>query len=115
MSVTVDFIFDFGSPNAYLEHRTVPGIVRRMGATFRYVPCLLGGIFKATGNQPPMTAFGAIKGKLDYEMLENRRYIAKHEYGQDCPGDDAAWIRALFASRVSAVQAVLAATGVWPY
>jgi 2-hydroxychromene-2-carboxylate isomerase len=78
MSVTVDFIFDFGSPNAYLAHHTLPGIVQRTGATFRYVPCLLGGIFKATGNQPPMVAFGAIKGKLDYEMLENRRFIAKH-------------------------------------
>jgi 2-hydroxychromene-2-carboxylate isomerase len=78
MSVTVDFIFDFGSPNAYLAHRILPGIVQRTGATFRYVPCLLGGIFKATGNQPPMVAFGAVKGKLDYEMLENRRFIAKH-------------------------------------
>jgi 2-hydroxychromene-2-carboxylate isomerase len=78
MSVTVDFIFDFGSPNAYLAHRILPGIVQRTGATFRYVPCLLGGLFKATGNQPPMVAFGAVKGKLDYEMLENRRFIAKH-------------------------------------
>ena len=78
MSVTVDFIFDFGSPNAYLAHRILPGIVQRTGATFRYVPCLLGGIFKATGNQPPMVAFGAVKGKLDYEMLENRRFIARH-------------------------------------
>lgn len=78
MSVTVDFIFDFGSPNAYLSHRILPGIVQRTDATFRYVPCLLGGIFKATGNQPPMVAFGSIKGKLAYEMLENRRFIARH-------------------------------------
>jgi len=78
MPVTVDFIFDFGSPNAYLAHYTLPGIARRTGATFRYVPCLLGGIFKATGNQPPTVAFGGVKGKLDYEMLENRRFIAKH-------------------------------------
>jgi 2-hydroxychromene-2-carboxylate isomerase len=78
MSVTVDFIFDFGSPNAYLAHRVLPGIVQRTGATFRYVPCLLGGIFKATGNQPPMVAFKGVKGKLDYDMLEMRRFIAKH-------------------------------------
>jgi 2-hydroxychromene-2-carboxylate isomerase len=78
MAVTVDFIFDFGSPNAYLAHRSLPGIVQRTGAAFRYVPCLLGGIFKATGNQPPMVAFGSIKGKLDYEMLETRRFIARH-------------------------------------
>lgn len=78
MPVTVDFIFDFGSPNAYLAHQVLPGIAQRTGATFRYVPCLLGGIFKATGNQPPMVAFGGIKGKMDYEMLETRRFIARH-------------------------------------
>ncbi|HYC57367.1 MAG TPA: 2-hydroxychromene-2-carboxylate isomerase [Candidatus Binatia bacterium] len=78
MSVTVDFIFDFGSPNAYLAHRVLPAIVQRTGAVFRYVPCLLGGIFKATGNQPPMVAFGGVKGKLDYDMLETRRFIARH-------------------------------------
>jgi 2-hydroxychromene-2-carboxylate isomerase len=78
MSVTVDFIFDFGSPNAYLAHRTLPGVLQRTGASVRYIPCLLGGIFKATGNQPPMVAFGGVKGKLDYEMLENRRFIARH-------------------------------------
>lgn len=79
MSVTVDFIFDFGSPNAYLVHQVLPGIAHRTGAVFRYVPCLLGGIFKATGNQPPMAAFAGVKGKLDYEMLETRRFIARHE------------------------------------
>lgn len=78
MPVTVDFIFDFGSPNAYLSHQVLPGIAQRTGATFRYVPCLLGGIFKATGNQAPMVAFGGIKGKMDYEMLETRRFIARH-------------------------------------
>lgn len=78
MPVTVDFIFDFGSPNAYLAHQVVPGIAQRTGTTFRYVPCLLGGIFKATGNQAPMVAFGGIKGKMDYEMLETRRFIARH-------------------------------------
>lgn len=79
MSVTVDFIFDFGSPNAYLVHQVLPDIAQRTGAVFRYVPCLLGGIFKATGNQPPMAAFAGVKGKLDYEMLETRRFIARHE------------------------------------
>jgi 2-hydroxychromene-2-carboxylate isomerase len=78
MSVTVDFIFDFGSPNAYLVHRTLPDLVERTGANVRYIPCLLGGIFKATGNQPPMVAFGSVKGKLEYEMLETQRFIARH-------------------------------------
>ncbi|MGP1284154.1 MAG: 2-hydroxychromene-2-carboxylate isomerase [Parasphingopyxis sp.] len=78
MSVTVDFIFDFASPNAYLVHRVLPGIVERTGATFRYIPCLLGGIFKATGNQAPMIAYAPIPNKLAYEQLEFRRFIESH-------------------------------------
>lgn len=79
MPVTVDFIFDFASPNAYLTHRVIPEIEDRTGATFNYIPCLLGGIFKATGNQAPMLAFADIKGKLDYDRLETARFIAKHK------------------------------------
>ena len=75
---TVDFIFDFGSPNAYLAWKVLPEIAARQGARVRLIPCLLGGIFKLTGNQAPMVAFGGIKGKLDYEMLETRRFIAAH-------------------------------------
>ena len=74
----IEFIFDFGSPNAYLSHKVLPGIAARTGATVKLVPCLLGGIFKLTGNQAPFTAFGNIKGKLDYEQLELRRFVAKH-------------------------------------
>jgi 2-hydroxychromene-2-carboxylate isomerase len=75
---TVDFLFDFGSPNAYLSHRVVPDIEKRTGARFVYVPVLLGGIFKLTNNQPPMVAFGNIKNKMPYEMLETRRFVARH-------------------------------------
>jgi 2-hydroxychromene-2-carboxylate isomerase len=42
------------------------------------IPALLGGIFKATNNQSPATAFGEVKGKLAYEALETRRFVAKH-------------------------------------
>ena len=75
---TVEFIFDFGSPNAYLAWQLLPTIATRTGARIVLTPCLLGGIFKLTGNQSPMAAFGAIRGKLDYEMLETRRFIAAH-------------------------------------
>jgi 2-hydroxychromene-2-carboxylate isomerase len=78
MSKTVDFIFDFGSPNAYLAWKVLPAIAARHGAEIRLLPCLLGGIFKATGNQAPGVAFSGVKGKLDYEMLEMRRFVAAH-------------------------------------
>lgn len=74
----VEFLFDFGSPNAYLCHRVIPEIEARTGATFDYVPVLLGGIFKATGNQSPATAFGHIRNKPDYDDLEMKRFVAHH-------------------------------------
>lgn len=78
MSATIEFIFDFGSPNAYLAYRALPPILERTGARLAVSPCLLGGIFKATGNQAPGVAFAGVKGKLDYETLEMRRFIARH-------------------------------------
>jgi 2-hydroxychromene-2-carboxylate isomerase len=78
MTKTVDFIFDFASPNGYLAYKTLPPILKRTGAKLNIVPCLLGGIFKATGNRPPMVAFGDVKGKLEYDRLEMTRFIKKH-------------------------------------
>ncbi len=78
MTKTLEFIFDFASPNAYLSYKVLPQILARTGAELKIVPCLLGGLFKATGNQAPMTAFGGIKGKLAYEALETRRFVARH-------------------------------------
>jgi 2-hydroxychromene-2-carboxylate isomerase len=78
MTVTVEFHFDFGSPNAYLSHRIIPEIERRTGATFRYVPVLLGGVFKATNNRSPGEAFAGIRNKLDYDRLETERFLRHH-------------------------------------
>jgi len=72
------FYFDFGSPNAYLAHRVIPGIEARTGAQFQYVPVLLGGLFKLSGNQPPMIAFAGVPLKLAYMRLEMKRFIGKH-------------------------------------
>jgi 2-hydroxychromene-2-carboxylate isomerase len=78
MSKAIDFIFDFGSPNAYLAWKVLPGIAARSNARVNLIPCLLGGLFKLTGNQAPMAAFGNVKGKLEYERLESQRFIDKH-------------------------------------
>ena len=74
----VTFYFDFGSPNAYLAHKVIPEIERRTGARFRYVPALLGGIFKATGNRSPAEAYAGIPSKLRYEGRETERFVKKH-------------------------------------
>ncbi len=74
----VEFLFDFGSPNAYLAHKVIPAIEARTGARFTYVPVLLGGLFKATGNRSPMEAFAGIPAKLAYEALERDRFVKRH-------------------------------------
>jgi 2-hydroxychromene-2-carboxylate isomerase len=74
----VIFYFDFGSPNAYLAHKVIPEIERRTDARFVYVPALLGGIFKATGNQSPAQAFAGIPSKLAYERKETQRFVKRH-------------------------------------
>jgi 2-hydroxychromene-2-carboxylate isomerase len=75
---TIDFMFDFASPNAYYALRVLPEIVARTGASLNLIPCLLGGVFNATGNQAPMLAFAGIKGKMAYEMLESERFVKKY-------------------------------------
>jgi 2-hydroxychromene-2-carboxylate isomerase len=74
----VEFHFDFGSPNAYLSHLVIPEIERRTGAIFEYVPVLLGGVFKLTGNRSPAESLAGIRNKPDYEKLETQRFIARH-------------------------------------
>jgi 2-hydroxychromene-2-carboxylate isomerase len=76
--VTPEFHYDFGSPNAYLAHCVLPGIEERTGVRFRYVPVLLGGIFKATGNASPAVTLANLPAKFAYEQLEMQRFIEKH-------------------------------------
>lgn len=78
MSVKVEFLFDFGSPNAYLSHRVIPRIEARSGVRFEYVPVLLGGVFKATGNASPAVSLRGIKNKPEYQVLETRRFLERH-------------------------------------
>lgn len=78
MPATIDFIFDFASPNGYLAYHALKDVSARTGADVNYIPCLLGGIFKLTGNQAPFVAFAEIKGKNEYGMLEIQRYIKKY-------------------------------------
>lgn len=78
MSARVEFIFDFGSPNAYLAHLVIPEIEQRTGVEFEYLPVLLGGVFKLTGNVSPAVSLQGIKNKGEYQLTETRRFNAIH-------------------------------------
>ena len=80
--ITAQFLFDFGSPNAYLAHQVIPGIEARTGVRFDYVPVLLGGLFKLANNRSPMEANAGIPLKRAYDMLEMRRFIQRHQLTQ---------------------------------
>jgi 2-hydroxychromene-2-carboxylate isomerase len=75
----VEFQFDFGSPNAYLAEFVIPSIERRTGVKFEYVPVLLGGIYKATGNMSPSDSLRGIKNKPEYQALETQRFLRRHD------------------------------------
>ena len=78
MPAPVQFLFDFGSPNAYFCHRVIPAIEARTGVRFEYLPVLLGGLFKLANNRSPAEAFGDIPNKWAYERLEVARFVKKH-------------------------------------
>lgn len=78
VSKTLEFIYDCGSPNAYLAMKALPNLLARTGAGLTITPCLLGGIFKATGNKAPMLQFADVPARMAYEQLEMQRFIAAH-------------------------------------
>lgn len=79
MTASIEFYFDFGSPNAYLSYKVMPAIEERLNTKFELKPALLGGIFKATGNQSPGVTLAGIPTKAAYERKESDRFIAKHK------------------------------------
>ena len=74
MHNTVDFYFDLGSPASYLAWTQLPGLCARQGATLRYRPILLGGVFQATGNASP----AMIPAKGRYMFTDLARFAARY-------------------------------------
>jgi 2-hydroxychromene-2-carboxylate isomerase len=71
------FMFDFGSPNAFLSHEAIPAIEKRTGVKFEYMPILLGGIFKATNNKSPAETLAGVKNKREFHALETERFVKR--------------------------------------
>ena len=72
MTKNVTFCFDFGSPYSYLAYNNLNSI-REAGGEVTIMPVLLGGIFKATGNQPPAT----VQKKGEYMFKDINRWSKK--------------------------------------
>ena len=74
MSKTVEFYFDLGSPATYLAYTQLPKICAQTDTRLIYIPLLLGGVFKATGNASPATV--PAKGRYMFEDLD--RYAKRY-------------------------------------
>ncbi|MEM7424546.1 MAG: 2-hydroxychromene-2-carboxylate isomerase [Pseudomonadota bacterium] len=72
MSKQVEFFYDYGSPAAYIAWARLPGICAEHGAELVRKPVLLGGIFKASGNQTPVN----VKAKGEWMFVDLARHAA---------------------------------------
>ena len=76
MTVELEFYYDFGSPTAYLAFKRLGQLAEQYDLRITYMPILLGGIFKATGNTSPV----AIPAKGSY-MVEHDLPRFARRYG----------------------------------
>ena len=74
MAKNIEFHFDFGSPTAYLAFTQLKIIAERNKTKIVYFPILLGGVFKATGNNPP----ASVPAKGKYMMIDLQRFADKY-------------------------------------
>lgn len=99
------FLFDVGSPNAYLSHLAIPAIEQRLGVKFEYVPVLLGGIFKATNNKSPAETLAGVKNKREFHAVETERFlkrygVANYVWNPNFPVNTLNLMRAATAARI---------------
>lgn len=137
MRKTLEFYYDFGSPTAYLAHKRLGQLAAQYALEVIYRPMLLGGVFKATGNNSPV----AVPAKGQYMMAHDlprfaRRYGVEMNANPffpintlnlmrsviaaqrlDCAGTfidtvyDAIWVQAKNMGDTAVVAEVLAAQG----
>ena len=74
MRKSLEFFFDVGSPASYLAWTKLPTLCASHGAELIYRPMLLGGVFKATGNQSPIT----IPAKGAWMMSDLARFAKRY-------------------------------------
>ena len=66
----LEFFWDVGSPYTYLASTQMNALRQRTGAEVEFRPLLLGGVFKAAGNQLPAT----VPNKAQYMLKDLARW-----------------------------------------
>ena len=98
---SVEFFYDYGSPYSYLADTRLAGLEARTGARVVYRPMLLGGVFKATGNESPFVE--PVEAKRKYFSTELRRAVVAlgvtFEQNSHFPINTLGLMRAAYAAR----------------
>ncbi len=77
MAHTLEFVYDFCSPNAFMAHKMLPGLAESRAVPFVRVPVLLSAVFKATNNQNPFQAFAENRQKSAYLTHDLHRFARR--------------------------------------
>ena len=70
---TIEFFWDVGSPYTYLASTRIEQVAQACNARVQWRPFLLGGVFRDTGNRPPLE----VPAKFNY-MLDDLKTWAAH-------------------------------------
>jgi 2-hydroxychromene-2-carboxylate isomerase len=70
---TIEFFWDVGSPYTYLASTRIEQVADACKARLHWRPFLLGGVFRETGNRPPLE----VPAKLNY-MIDDLKTWAAH-------------------------------------
>lgn len=96
----VEFLFDFGSPTAYLAYTQLPRIAAERGAEIVWRPILLGGVHKASGNTSPITV--PAKGRWMFDDIARwaKRYAVPFRMNPHFPINTVALMRGAVAMQM---------------
>jgi len=96
----LEFYFDFGSPASYLAYKRVRQLEEQYDLVVHWMPMLLGGVFKATGNVSPVTvpAKGSYMVKQDFPRFA-KRYDVPMQFNPHFPINTLNLMRAAIAAQ----------------
>ena len=95
----IEIFWDVASPYTYLAITQLPAIAERTGAELVFRPFLLGGVFKATGNNMP----GAVPAKGAHMMNDLTRWAEQYGVTIKKPGEVPFPINSVTPMRVAIV------------
>lgn len=79
----IEFFFDIASPYSYLASTQIDALEEDTGLPVRWRPFLLGGVMKATGNEPP----ARVDEKARYMLSDLNRWADRYGIPFELPSD----------------------------